>query len=71
MAMLRTVECDIKGCTRRYTEREPGAGFPGWGQIRGAVLNGSAEPMLCPGCFSLLRQSITNIERERADNAVD
>lgn len=46
MAIVRTIECCI--CGERYTEKNAGEGFPGWGAIQGIILNGEANPDLCP-----------------------
>jgi len=46
MTVRRTIRCDI--CKVEYTEREPGDGFPNWGQLHGISLNGVQNPNLCP-----------------------
>lgn len=45
---LRTMTCDIKNCLSSYTEKKPGDGFPGWGQLNGICLDGNDNPCLCP-----------------------
>ena len=47
---LRTITCDVAGCSNQYTESVDGAGFPGWGQVSGLrnPETGATEAHLCP-----------------------
>lgn len=44
--MKRTVVCGI--CGLEYSETAYGKGFPEWGQLSGAALDGDKDPYLCP-----------------------
>jgi hypothetical protein len=43
--LFRTVKCGI--CGEVFTDKT-GDGFPGWGQLSGAVLDNDSNPYLCP-----------------------
>lgn len=45
---LRTITCDVKDCKNRHTEKAWGEGHPGWGSLKGIVLDGQTDPHLCP-----------------------
>ena len=44
--ILRQIKCDL--CEETATEQAPGDGWPGWGELKGVVLNGAHNPCLCP-----------------------
>lgn len=50
--IIRTIVCDR--CGGRETEREPNAGWPGWGQVNGISANGTDNPHLCPTCLKII-----------------
>lgn len=52
--ILRTIHCDVCGMTQ--TENMPGAGWPGWGELRGVQINGAVNPCLCPQHLAVLAQ---------------
>lgn len=58
----RKVYCDIKGCKEELQEKEFGLGFPEWGQLKGIVLDGKPDPMLCPLHKSMTADFIDEIE---------
>ena len=47
--ITRTIRCDV--CGTEYREEAEGAGFPGWGQLAGVMMEGVANPSLCPKCL--------------------
>lgn len=54
--ILRTICCDV--CKAESRESEPGAGFPGWGGIKGVELNKVVDPNFCPQCLALIMNFI-------------
>lgn len=48
MSILRTICCDVPGCTARAMELTANAGWPGWGQLTGVKLAEAENPVLCP-----------------------
>lgn len=50
MAVKRTITCDV--CEASQEEALPEQGWPGWGAIQGVVLDGIANPNLCPSCLA-------------------
>jgi len=60
--LLKTVECGV--CKTRYTEKSPNDGFPNWGQLSGAALNGDANPYLCPEHFGNVKAFVQRMLRE-------
>ena len=63
MTMLRTVICNI--CDRQYTEESYGAGFAGWMQVNGIILNGDDQVWLCPDHKAEVADYIDNIRTKR------
>ena len=59
---LRIITCDIKDCQTRYEEVRTGAGFPGWGQLNGIVLNDIPNPSLCPKHLAQIAAFVDNLE---------
>jgi hypothetical protein len=51
MSVRREIECNV--CGERTMEHEPNDGWQGWGQLRGVVLDGVADPHLCPECLKV------------------
>lgn len=66
MAELRTISCDVKGCSTKLTENAAGAGHPAWGKLLGVTLNGIDNPFLCPNHLSKVAIFIDNIDNEEA-----
>lgn len=50
MSMLRSIYCSVRGCTHKYEEAKPGAGFPAWGSVQGRTdtETGETDFHLCP-----------------------
>lgn len=46
MSVIKTIRCDV--CKKTEQEKEPNAGWPGWGALQGINLNGVDNPNLCP-----------------------
>jgi len=44
--IVRTIVCGV--CYETAREKSEGAGFDGWGQASGFVLEGMPNPHLCP-----------------------
>lgn len=59
MAIIRTIKCDI--CQAEQTEPAAGAGWVGWGDLHGIVLNGIANPSLCPTCLGVAAMALDAI----------
>lgn len=56
--ILRTIKCDL--CAVTETEKEPNAGWPGWGELRGVVLDNSHCPALCPVHLQIAWLAVTS-----------
>lgn len=52
----RTITC--AACGQREEEKAENAGWQGWGGIHGVVLNGCANPHLCPECMARVMEFI-------------
>jgi hypothetical protein len=50
MSIKRTIQCDICGCEQH--EPMAGDGFTGWAGLHGVVLDGVADPQICPSCLN-------------------
>ena len=49
--ILRTISCDVPGCTSHGVETVPDSGWAGWGQMKGVQVgrdNSLREPNICP-----------------------
>ena len=49
MTILKTIMCDV--CSATATEKTPGDGWSGWGELKGIILDGASNPSLCPACL--------------------
>lgn len=56
MAIERTAVCDCCGASAK--EPVVNGGWPGWGGVHGVILNGVANPSLCPSCLGSVMQFI-------------
>jgi len=61
--ILRTIKCDICGAV--YTEQRDGEGFPGWGALQGVILDGAANPSLCPDHLKAAADFIDGLKRDQ------
>ena len=63
MAILTKATCDI--CGKTQTEEAHGSGFPGWGALHGIVLNGVANPWLCPKHLHQVAKFVDQLTEEK------
>ncbi len=64
MPILRTIRCDV--CGEEEKEKQPDAGFPGWGELRGIALDGAENPTLCPEDLGVAAAFIDRRKRKYA-----
>ena len=64
MPITQTIVCDI--CGAGMTEPQPGAGFQGWGALKGIALDGVENPTLCPEHLGALAQFADDLKHGRA-----
>ena len=50
-------------CNAHYTESKEGDGFPGWGALKGIVLDGEDNPHLCPSCLSIVASYVDQMKK--------
>ena len=60
MPILRTIRCSL--CPTTFTEPEPNAGWQDWGQVSGIVLDGEANPCLCPDHLAQVANYINEVK---------
>lgn len=50
--IIRTIYCDMKGCSACCVEKAENSGFPGWGHIVGLINDktGQETAHVCPEC---------------------
>lgn len=68
--MIRAIiECDI--CGKQQPEAAPGEGYPGWGAVHGAALDGVPNPNLCPEHLGAVMTLVDRMKNEEKAHGVD
>jgi len=54
------IQCSI--CDEQATEPQPNAGWKGWGQLFGVVLDDDESPCLCPKHLAMVADYIDEVK---------